>query len=57
MSASQAALATVEGETNAIRAQLAMFDARVMGKFFEIILYFDYSVLLNFSLTTSLFLL
>ena len=57
LSASQAALATVEGETNAVRVQLVAFNARVVGKFFEIILYFDYSILPNFSLTTSLFLL
>ena len=35
LNASQAALAAVEGETNAVQAQLAASDARVMGKFFK----------------------
>jgi hypothetical protein len=39
LSASLATLATTEGETNAVRAQLAASDAKVAGKFFKIILY------------------
>ena len=38
LNASQTALATIEGETNAVWAQLAASDARVMGKFFKITL-------------------
>jgi hypothetical protein len=39
LSASQVALAIVEGETSAVRAQLATSDARVAGKFFKITVY------------------
>ena len=39
LNASQAALATAEGETNAVWAQLAASDARVAGKFLKITLY------------------
>ena len=39
LSASQASLAAMKGETNDVRAQLAVSDARVAGKFFKITLY------------------
>ena len=39
LNASQTALATVEGETNTVRAQLATSDARVVGKSFKTTLY------------------
>ena len=39
LNASQIALATVEGETNTVWAQLVTFDARVVGKSFETTLY------------------
>ena len=39
LSASQVALAAVEGETNTVPAQLTASNARVAGKCFKIILY------------------
>jgi hypothetical protein len=39
LNASLATLATTEGETNTVRAQLAASDTKVAGKFFKIILY------------------
>ena len=39
LNASQTALTTAEGETNAVRAQLAVFDGKVVGKYFETTLY------------------